>query len=436
MSLRRRSVAAATVVVACALAAASLFVTLSLRGQLLGDLEVLLEERARTTLVLSEEHEGEALAARLQVLGVRATVATPDGATFVSAPAVPPTAGRIASPAEPPRRLVSQVVDLPGGGSATVAVARDGVDRAVRRLVVLQLLAIAAGTLAAAGLAAQTSRLALRPLDTVVTTAERTTAGATGQRLSPDRTDTELGRLAAAFDEMLDRLDDALLRAQASEERSRRFLADAAHQLRTPLASAKAGAEALLVPGTVAAEQRDRFLTQIAAETSRASGLIRDLLLLARLDQGRPLAIEPVDLADLARREVERTAGGAPGVAVRFEAPGGLVVHADPDVVAEALANLLDNAMRHARSTVTVTVAGGPKGAELTVHDDGPGVDPGHVERAFERFASLDGHGGTGLGLPIARDIARAHGGDLSYDSNAFTLVLPGPQGPSIDAGQ
>lgn len=430
VSLRRRSVAAATGVVAGALAGASLFVTLSLRAHLEGDLDALLAERASTARVVAGELAGEALAERLQMLGVRATVTTAEGDTFVSAPRLQRTAGRIAAPDEPSAAaLVTREVDLPGGGAVTVAVARDGVDRALRRLVVLQALAVGLGTLVAAGVAAQTSRVALRPLEDVVATAERTTAGATGGRLGPDRTDTELGRLAAAFDAMLDRLDDALSRAQASDERSRRFLADAAHQLRTPLAAAKAGAEALLRSDRLGPDERERFARQIAAETARAGGLIRDLLVLARLDQGAAPATEPVDLADLARSEVERAAAIAGDLDLTVDAPRPVAVEADPDGLADALANLLDNARRHARRSVSVRVGSAGGLALVTVRDDGPGLDPAQAERAFERFSSLDGHGGTGLGLPIAREIARAHGGDLTYAAGAFTLALPASGG-------
>ena len=235
---------------------------------------------------------------------------------------------------------------------------------------------------------------------------------------------TEQRWLASTLDSTLVALETALGEARASDARSRRFLADAAHQLRTPMAGIRACAETLL--RGPAPSERDRLLADMVRETSRASRLMTGLLKMARLDQGEELMPTACDLVALCCDEADRARVLAPDLDIAVEAADLLEQPAlDADAVREIVANLLDNARRHARRRVTVTLATGDGAVEVRVADDGRGVTPGMEEQVFERFVSLDNRGGSGLGLPIARGLARAHGGDLAYVAGAFVLRLP-----------
>ena len=235
---------------------------------------------------------------------------------------------------------------------------------------------------------------------------------------------TEQHWMSSTLDATLSELEIALDQARRSEARSRAFLANAAHQLRTPIAGIRACSEALL-RGAPRAE-RDTLLAAIARETARASRLMTGLLQMARLDQGEPLAPKRCDVVALCADEVERARSLAPHLQIA-KSTTGLTEQPELDAgaVREVVANLLDNARRHARSHVEVAVVATDGMVEIRVIDDGPGLEESMVERAFERFASLDGKGGSGLGLPIARGLAQAHGGDVVYEGGRFVVRLP-----------
>jgi two-component system OmpR family sensor kinase len=147
---------------------------------------------------------------------------------------------------------------------------------------------------------------------------------------------------------------------------------------------------------------------------------------MARLDRGDRPERRPCDLAALCREETERAAVLAPNLRVSFRTLNGTgTVGVDSDAIREVLANVLDNARRHAASRIDVTFAQGPTDAKVSVADDGPGLPESSTERVFEPFVVLDGHGGSGLGLTIARGTARAHGGDVTYEDGRFVLRLP-----------
>lgn len=426
VSLRRRVTAWGVAVVALVLVGLDVFVYFSLRDRSLDNLERLLERRADLAAELAPELTPDQLVARLEGSGVRVRNTEPGGEGATS------DAGDVGVPEDTPppaegsrTRELSRFVTLPGGEVVELYVSRSGVDETLRRLLLPAGVGTVAGIALAAVLLARSARVALRPLDTVVGTARRIASGRTGARLQPDRIDTELGRMAVAFDEMLDALESALADARASEQRSRRFLAEAAHQLRTPIAGMQASVEAL--PRARTREEREQLLTSMGRESSRAGRRVGALLRMARLDQGDPPPCRPTDLAALCREEVGRAAALAPRLEVTFEEtdPVG-TVPVDPDGVREALANLLDNARRHAVGSIAVRLSRGRGEVEVEIADDGPGLPPGDDERPFEPFVSLDGHGGSGLGLAISRGIARAHGGDVTYQGGAFTLRLPG----------
>lgn len=219
--------------------------------------------------------------------------------------------------------------------------------------------------------------------------------------------------------------DPALVEAREAEDRSRRFLADAAHQLRTPVAGIRVAAENLL-RGTQPPDT-DQLLADLVRETVRAGRLVDSLLRVAHLDEGEQLTPVPTDLLDLCADEADRAWSLAPhlDIVLRADPPPTGPTDVDADAVREIVANLLDNSRRFAIERIEVLVVDGPSQVEVRVSDDGPGLSSGSEERVFERFVSLDGRGGAGLGLAIARQLARAHGGELSYEGRAFVLRLP-----------
>ena len=290
-------------------------------------------------------------------------------------------------------------------------------------------------------------RVALSPLDAMTGLARAIAGGRRGGRLRPSKPDTELGRAASAFDEMLDALEGAERTARTSEERTRQFVADAAHELRTPIAGVRAAAEAVVAERDPA--RRERLAMLLVRESDRASHLVDDLLDLARIDAGLTLRSEPVDLRAVAGTQLERVRLVAPDVAVELNGEH-VWVSGDVDRLTQILANLTDNARRamDGRGALTIAVhRAGP--ARLLVTDSGPGVPEQDRDRIFDRLVRLDAardrrstqdtprekensRGGAGLGLAIARGIARAHGGDLRCHARAdgqrgavFELILP-----------
>jgi signal transduction histidine kinase len=284
-------------------------------------------------------------------------------------------------------------------------------------------------------------RFALRPLDHMATLARSIAAGDRGRRLAPTRTDTELGRTAAAFDSMLDELEGAEQHARRAESRTRQFVADAAHELRTPIAGLQAVAESVLQQSPETdPEERDRMLLLLVRESRRAGRLVDDLLALARIDAGLDLQHEPVDLRHLADAEADRTRVLAPDLAISVDGPS-VVVSGDPQRLAQVLANLMNNARQATGGSggIALTIGAAAGYAHLIVTDSGPGVPEADRERVFDRLVRLDearasSSGGSGLGLPIARGICRAHGGDLrceappaGHTGAVFRITLPLP---------
>nr|WSX50245.1 HAMP domain-containing histidine kinase [Streptomyces sp. NBC_00974] len=296
------------------------------------------------------------------------------------------------------------------------------------RAVALGLLAGAPPLIAfSAALAWWVTGHALRPVDAIRTELAAVTASELDRRVPDPGGADEIAQLARTVNDTLDRLE-------RGDARQRQFTADASHELRNPLAAVRSRLE-------VALRNPDRESVAAAlADTERLQGIAADLLLLARLDGGPAVRTEPVDLALLAAEDLARRPG--PRVPLRLDARAPVPACGDPERLARALANLVDNALRYARTEVTVRAsADGDGWALLEVTDDGPGIPEADRDRVFERFVRLDADrgrasGGTGLGLAIAREIARAHGGDLhalppSAGGAGARLVLrvrvPGP---------
>ncbi len=430
-SLRVRIIGAGMVTWVVLVLSLDAFVFLSLRTELLGSLDELLETRATLAQELGANLTPEQLDERLTELGIPAVVYAEDGRRLTADPAAPgfgPGPPGPLGPPDTPREALD--VELTTGVTVTVFASRAGVERTLRQVLLFEAIGSFAITLLMLVLLLRMSKVLLDPIDQVVVTARRIAAGRSGERLRPDRPGTELGRMAAAFDEMLDSLEEAVELAQAAERdardaeaRSRRFLADAAHQLRTPAAALRALVESLL--RTENPDEQQQLLDNLAREATRMGNRVVSLLRVAQLDRGDTPRIEPIDLTAIVADETARARDFAPHLEFLCAESEPLIVDVDADMIREAVANLLDNARRFAARRVRVSVTARPGHVDITVADDGPGLPAGGEERAFERFETLGEQGGTGLGLPIARGIARAHGGEVAYRDRGFVVTLP-----------
>ena len=318
---------------------------------------------------------------------------------------------------------------LSDGTPITLSASSASIGRSVTNLLLVELL-VAAAALALAGLLViQGTRTALRPLFAVIETATRIAHGDFDLRLEPSRTDTELGRLGAAFDQMVDALETAIEEARSSDAATRRFLADASHELRNPIAAVQASVETLLREQPERPE-RDRLEAAVARDSERLGRLVDDLLGLARLEAHLTRTV--VDLGEIATPLVEDARARAAQAEITLNADDGVIVRGDPDALERVLRNLIDNALGAIQPTgrIDVGLHRIDGHLEATVRDDGPGVPEDQRRRIFERFVRLDpSKPGHGLGLAIARRIAQQHGGDLTCDDSAsgacFSLRLP-----------
>ncbi|GLP72549.1 sensor histidine kinase [Streptomyces sp. TUS-ST3] len=306
------------------------------------------------------------------------------------------------------------------------------VEAAVHRLELVSAIVFGAALTAAGVAGALWVRWSLRPLSRVAATATRVSELplASGEVALPPRAPesdprSEMGQVAGAFNRMLGHVEDALTKRHASEERLRSFAADASHELRTPVASVRGHAElALLHPGPLPPEIT-RALERIAAESTRMGAMVDDLLLLARLDAGRPLESAPVDLTRLVLDALTDARATGSGHRWELDLPEDpVIVTGDEHRLQQVLANLLSNARLHTPdgTKVTVTLEAGAGTALLRVHDDGPGIPEDIRHGVFERFTRADrstkaATGGAGLGLSIVAAVVEAHGGSVRVES-------------------
>jgi len=261
-------------------------------------------------------------------------------------------------------------------------------------------------------------RVGLRPLRRIEQTAAAIAGGDLSERVENDDPRTEVGRLGGALNAMLGQIEQAFDERTASENRLRRFVADASHELRTPLAAVRAYAELFDRGARERPDDLERAMTGIQRESRRMGLLVDDLLLLARLDQGRPLERKPVVLDQVAREAVEAAKTLDPGREIDLEAPGHVEVEGDRERLRQVLDNLLANVRSHTPpgSAAAVRVSNGGDQAVVEVADTGPGLSKEQLEHVFERFYRGDtsrsrDQGGAGLGLAIAAAIAKSHGG-------------------------
>ena len=292
----------------------------------------------------------------------------------------------------------------------------------------------------------------LRPLRRVAATASRVAElpldrgeVALSVRVPERDTDprTEVGQVGAALNRMLGHVAGALAARHASETRVRHFLADASHELRTPLAAIRGYAELTRRVSTEVPPDVAHAMRRVESETNRMTTLVEDMLLLARLDSGRPLEAEPVDLSRLVIDAVSDAHVAAPEHHWRLDLPAESVgVTGDPARLHQVLANLLANARIHTPPGTTVTVRLTPDPVVLTVEDDGPGIPPALLPEVFDRFARGDtsrsrAAGSTGLGLAIVAAVVEAHHGTVAVASEpgrtVFTVRLAA--GAGLDDG-
>jgi two-component system, OmpR family, sensor kinase len=268
-------------------------------------------------------------------------------------------------------------------------------------------------------------RVGLRPLEGIGTTAGAIAAGDLSQRVAPADERTEVGRLGLSLNAMLIQIEAAFDERRASEDRLRRFVADASHELRTPLTSIRGYAELFRRGAGSRPEDLEKSMARIEAEASRMGVLVDDLLLLARLDQGRPLERDPVDLGAIATEAVDAARAVDPErpIDVAVEGRGAMV--GDGGRLRQVVDNLLDNARVHTPegTPIHVRVRGEDDGVVLTVTDEGPGLSAEAAARVFERFYRGDPArsrqtGGAGLGLSIVSAIVDAHGGSVAALEN------------------
>jgi two-component system OmpR family sensor kinase len=267
-------------------------------------------------------------------------------------------------------------------------------------------------------------RRGLRPLDEMTTTAGAIASGDLSQRVPNTEAHTEVGRLGLALNTMLTEIESAFAARTASEERLRRFLADASHELRTPLTSIRGYAEIFDRGARDRPEDLATSMRHIRSEANRMSELVDDLLLLARLDRERPLAHEQVELTGVAAAAVDAARVKAPERTVTFAPLPPVVVTGDDNRLRQVIDNLLTNAINHtpAGTPIDVSVRADGTTALVTVADRGPGIAPEDRAHIFEPFHRADpsrarATGGVGLGLAIVSAIATAHGGTVGVDS-------------------
>ena len=326
---------------------------------------------------------------------------------------------------EPDVRAVVQL--LPTGlGTVVVANSLAEVDRTLQRLgfffLILGLLALTAVGLVSRWIIA----ISLKPLEQVEETAEAIAGGDLSARLPAAKPDTEVGRLTTALNTMLGRIEESFEARVNSESKLRRFVADASHELRTPLTAIRGFAELHRQGAVVGAENTKELVGRIEKESIRMSTLVEDLLLLARLDQSREMAQEPVDLNALLTEAVASAKAAGPNHLIELSMPSAEVfILGDSQRVHQVVANLLANARTHTpdNSQIKVALEQGVAETVISVSDNGPGLSEDDQERIFERFFRADpsrartSGEGSGLGLSIVDAVMQAHGGYVSVQS-------------------
>ncbi|MDX6198056.1 MAG: two-component system, OmpR family, sensor kinase [Actinomycetota bacterium] len=468
--LRVKLVAALTALVAFALAVTGIAAATALRGYLVARVDANLAASVQGPGALNAgPPRGDRGGPRrpdeyiFQVSDLDGTVTQPFivGQDDVSPPALPTlTAQSVQARAGHAFTVASRggsrwrVLEIPAqrrdGTPVLLAVAAPlgDVDSTLHRLVGLEVVIGAIVLLVFAGLGYGAVRTSLRPLVEVERTAEAIAGGDLSQRVPESDPRTEVGRLAGSLNAMLGQIEQSFLAQQSSEtaarqseERMRRFVADASHELRTPLTSIRGFAELYRQGAVAETDELDRVMKRVEDEAARMGLLVDDLLLLARLDQQRPLQHEPVDLLVLAGDAAHDASAVDPDrdVSVEVVGDGAPVVLGDDARLRQVVGNLVTNALTHTPAGTAIRLRVGadrPSGmVAIEVSDSGAGLAPEEKARVFERFYRADGsrsrtHGGSGLGLSIVAALVAAHGGRVEVDSEpghgaTFRVLLP-----------
>lgn len=324
-----------------------------------------------------------------------------------------------------------------GPGVTVAAVPLGEVDETLDRLLLVEGLVILGVLLALGFVGWVVVRVGLRPLDRIGHTAGAIAGGDLSHRVESTDPRTEVGRLGVSLNAMLDRLEQAFSERQASEDRLRRFLADASHELRTPLASIRGYAELYRMGATREPAELERSMKRIEGEAARMGVLVEDLLTLARLDEIADAPHVEVDVGALARDTVDDARAIAPDRAIELRADGPALVSGDAHQLRQVLANLVRNALVHTPPGTRIEVSAGYEDGHVRVEvrDHGPGLPEDDPEAIFERFWRAEagrerGKDGAGLGLAIVAGIVDAHGGGVSARNAegggaAFAVTLP-----------
>jgi len=460
VSLRARLLIGVVLLAALGLVAADAATYHELRSFLVGQVDTTLQEdhvEVETLLAQTQDCEGlqqvgPGVYVRIESADQSRTICTVTPPRFGDrrAPAPPRVPARITlrathehgPPGAPVERLRYLTVHATSGGDEyrlraslegnvviIVGESLHDVDSTLHRLFLVELLVtlLVLGALIVLGL--WVVRLGLSPLSRIEQTADAITAGDLSRRVEHPDPQTEVGRVGSALNTMLDRIE-------ASDRRLRRFIADASHELRTPLAAVRAYAELFDRGAATHPEDLERSMSGITREAERMSLLVDDLLLLARLDEGRPLEREPVDLAAVVEQAVDAARVVEPGRAIDVSVDP-VTVTGDETRLRQVLDNLLANARAHTRAGTPVSVQLRRRDgrAELTVADRGPGLSEEQSARVFERFYRADSSrarasGGAGLGLSIVAAVTEAHGGSAKARPTpgggaTFVVTLP-----------
>jgi two-component system OmpR family sensor kinase len=334
-------------------------------------------------------------------------------------------------------RAIAQV--LPTGlGSIVVAVSLAGVDRTLHEMTWLFLLISLIILVLIAFLSRFIIRISLRPLSEVEGTAAAIAAGDLSARLPDNNPKTEVGKLTRSLNTMLSRIEESFAVRVASESKLRQFVADASHELRTPLTAIRGFAELHRQGAVEGVEKTKELIGRIEKESIRMGSLVEDLLLLARMDEARPVSMEPVDLTHVLEECIASASAAGPDHPITADIEPDIFVLGDNKRIHQAIANLLANARTHTPlgTKITVRAKSGKDDTRVSVSDEGPGLSPADQKKIFERFFRADpsrqrsSGEGSGLGLSIVDAIMKLHGGSVSVESElgrgaTFTLIFP-----------
>ena len=320
-------------------------------------------------------------------------------------------------------------------GSVIVAQSLRDFDRTTHQIGVVFLIIGGIVLLFIAFASRQVIKLSMKPLKKIEETAEQIAAGDLSARLENFEPETEVGRLSTSLNTMLSRIEESFAARTESEEKLRRFVADASHELRTPLTSIRGFAELHRQGAVPEGEKTKELIGRIEKESMRMGYLVEDLLMLARMDQSRELVMTDVDLSHLVSEAVSSAQAAGPDHAITTSITAGVVTKGDADKIYQVVTNLLANARAHtpAGTTITVSTFTDGKDSFVTVADNGPGLSAEDQARIFERFYRVDASrqrnskDGSGLGLSIVDAVMRAHEGEVTVASElgkgaAFTL--------------